>query len=329
MTDLARLVKELSDLKVLEAAELAKRLEERLQRPTAEKITARNFNEGLACEAIVQYLEGRGNGVRSDVEWPEAEQHSLPIEVAFKIGDQRYALEHTGIEPFEGHVEMEAQAAQLYDPIKAALNGALDTTALFELYMPVNAFRKRGTSEIASIQQALADWVKATAPTIPKRPHPDYQGNGTGPVDIPGVPFQVALIRYEPVIVPGHYFELRHTVSDGDQLRSERMKRAIEKKFPKLDRWKRAYGARTILVLEQNDIQLTNPDIVTNAFVPLALARNDRPDETYLVVSCMRPLWLGYPILIGDETFHDLARKHDDPVYWEIDQNAIKPLTNR
>jgi hypothetical protein len=291
MTDLARLVKELSDLKVLEAVELAKRLEERLQRPTAEKITALNFNEGLACEAIVQYLEAREKGVRSDVEWPDAEQHSLPIEVAFKIGDQKFALEHTGIEPFEGHVEMEAQAPQLYDPIKAALGGALDATALFELYIPVNAFRAREATEIARIQQAIIDWVKKTAPTLPKRPYPDYRGNGTGPVDIPGVPFQVALIRFEPVIVAGHCFDLRHTVSNGDQLRNERMKRAIEKKFPKLDRWKRAYGAKTILVLEQNDMQLTNPDAVTNAFVPLALDRKDRPDETYLVVSCMRPKW--------------------------------------
>jgi hypothetical protein len=53
---------------------------------------------------------------------------------------------------------MEAQAAQLFDPIKAALNGTLDTTALFELYMPVNAFRGRKSSEVATIQQALIDW---------------------------------------------------------------------------------------------------------------------------------------------------------------------------
>lgn len=329
MTDLTRLVRDLSALGVLEAAELAKRLEERWHRAAVEKLTARKFNEGLACEAVVRHLEGRGLGVRSDVEWPEAERHSLPIEVAFKIGDQRYAVEHTGIEPFEGHVQMEAQAAQLYDPIKVALNGALDTTALFELHIPVNAFQRRGASEIAGIQQALIDWVKLTAPTVPKRPYPDYRGNPIGPVDVAGVPFPVVLIRFEPVIVPGHHFELRHTVSDGDQLRADRIKRAIEKKFPKLHRWKRAYGAKTILVLEQIDIQLTNPDTVTETFVPLATARDDRPDETYLVVSCMRPLWLGYPILIGDETFHDLARKQADPVYWEIDQNALKPLTKR
>jgi hypothetical protein len=43
-------------------------------------------------------------------------------------------------------------------------------------------------------------------------------------------------------------------------------------------------ATKTILVLEQNDIQLTNEAIVTDTFVPLATARTDQPDETYLVV---------------------------------------------
>jgi hypothetical protein len=37
------------------------------------------------------------------------------------------------------------------------------------------------------------------------------------------------------------------------------MKEAVDKKFPKLAAWKNTEKAKTILVLEQNDIQLTNP----------------------------------------------------------------------
>src|SRR5260370_1302965 len=90
-------------------------------------------NEGQACDAIVRYLESRENGVRANLRWPEKEQHAAPIEVAFKIGDQLYALEHTLIEPFEGHVRMEAEAGRLFAPIEDALKGNLDTAALFEL----------------------------------------------------------------------------------------------------------------------------------------------------------------------------------------------------
>jgi hypothetical protein len=67
---------------------------------------------------------------------------------------------------------------------------------------------------------------------------------------------------------------------------------------------------------------------VTDAFAQRAKARVDRPDETYLVVSCMDP-WLGYPILIGEKTFFDLAKENDADIYWKIDQNALTPLTRR
>jgi hypothetical protein len=97
-------------------------------------------------------------------------EHRFRIEVAFKIGNQQYALEHTVIEPFEGYLEMEAQAKQLFDPIKDALNGNLGSTAFFELRIPVNAFKGHAKKRV-NIQRALIDWVKATAPTLPKPPH--------------------------------------------------------------------------------------------------------------------------------------------------------------
>jgi hypothetical protein len=332
MADLARLVSELSSLTVLEATELSKRLEEKWQRLKVDLPTPKSkglkFNEGLACEAIVRHLESRDKGVRANLRRPEDEHHPFPVEATFTIGDQLYAIEHTGIEPFEGHLGMEAQAGQLFDPIKDALNGTLDSTALFELHIPANAMQGLPKPQVHGIQTALIDWVKVTAPTIARRPYPDYKGNHIGPVDVKGVPFPVTLVRFEPTMIPGRHFDIKHVVAAGDQPRIDRIKRAIESKFPKLAGWK-LEGAKTILVLEQNDIQLTNEGIVTDTFVPLAMARMDRPDETYLVVSCMKPAWLGYPILIGDETFYDLARKQDAPVYWEIDQNALTPLTKQ
>jgi len=56
---------------------------------------ALKLNEGRACEAIVRHLEKREKD--------------------------------TGIEPFEGHMKMEAQADQRFTPIIDGLNGELDT----------------------------------------------------------------------------------------------------------------------------------------------------------------------------------------------------------
>jgi hypothetical protein len=35
---------------------------------------------------------------------PEQERYAFPVEVAFIIGGQLFVMEHTGIEPFKGHV---------------------------------------------------------------------------------------------------------------------------------------------------------------------------------------------------------------------------------
>jgi len=68
-------------------------------------------------------------------------------------------------------------------------------------------------------------------------------------------------------------------------LRTDRIRRACDKKFPKLAVWKRMHGARTILVLEDNDVQLNNQVVVTETYLPLSRARPDPPDETYLLAT--------------------------------------------
>ena len=251
-----------------------------------------------------------------------------PVELTFKLGNQLYALEHTLIEPFAGHVRMEAQTEKLFVPITNALDDALGTDALFQLNMPIDALNGRKPAELQAIQEKIIEWVKETAPAIPKRDFPDYKGNGVGPVKPAGVPFDLMLMRYEPPIIPGKHFEIRHLVDNIEQRRSDRMQTAIDKKFPKLAAWK-ANGAKTILVFEQTDIQLTNVSNVTDSYLPLAMKRADGPDETYLVASCMGPpAWWMWPILIGDRSYYDIARS-DEPSYWEFDPSTLVALTTR
>jgi hypothetical protein len=106
------------------------------------------------CEAIVQRLEQRLKAPRMDMRWPEDERHPFPVEIAFTIAGQLFALEHTGIEPFEGHVQMDAEADRLFKPIVDALNNALGTAAVFELIIPANAFRGMKMPEVRRVQQA-------------------------------------------------------------------------------------------------------------------------------------------------------------------------------
>ncbi|MFZ1961406.1 MAG: hypothetical protein WAU63_09185 [Methylovirgula sp.] len=72
------------------------------------------FNEGKACDAVIHVLEAREGEMRQDVRFPERERHTAPIELTCRIGGQLFALEHTGIEPFAGHMQMEAEAERLF-----------------------------------------------------------------------------------------------------------------------------------------------------------------------------------------------------------------------
>jgi hypothetical protein len=242
------------------------------------------------------------------------------------LGSQLYALEHTGIEPFEDHVRLEAEAQRHFDPIKEALIGVVPNGVL-ELQVPVRAMLKRPKAEVAKIQAALVGWIRREGPTLRTSRYADYGGN-TQWVTVPGVPFQVRLVRFARLVPGEGRFQIVHMVQgDLDRERTDRLSRTCDRKFPKLAAWKRKRGARTILVLEENDIQLTNYAIVADTYFPLAQSRDDRPDETYLVSTCTEP-WYVWPLLIGNKTLYELAV--DDYVpRWEVEPISLTPVKVR
>ena len=151
----------------------------------------------------------------------------------------------------------------------------------------------------------MIDYIHTTWSTIPLRRYSDYIG-ADKPVTIKDVPFPFCLFRFESLgSLPRLQFV--HIAPDLKKERSERIGRACDDKFPKLATWKKK-GARTILVLEDNDIQLTNPNTVAQVFVPIACIRDDCPDETYMVATCMEP-WQLWPILVSGRSYFDLAKE--------------------
>jgi hypothetical protein len=286
------------------------------------------FSEGRACEAVVQCLEERAALSRENLCWPEKEGHLFPVEAAFTIGDELFALEHTGIEPFKGHHKLNAEAEKHFKPIINTLNDYLGRNSEFELVIPASAFRGRREPEVRTIQAAIVHWFKATAFTIPTCP---YSGRrswppSVGPVMIPGVPFPLSLYRFEAILTSSHPFDIVCNISNSEKLCTERVAYAIKGNFPKLAGWKRSSAARTVLVLETNSY-LADKTLIVDAFLPLAIAREDRPDETYLV-DTSNDRWLVLPILIDDATFFDFLESAD-PRPPEFDPEKLLPLTSR
>ena len=214
----------------------------------------RRFNEGKACDAVIKRIEKRENCARSGIRFPEQQHHPAPVELTCRIGGQLFAVEHTGIEPFEQHTELEAKAQAHFRPIQDRLAGLLPADSHFELSVPVTATLRLRPQDLRKMQDATVDWVKLAAPTLPiPQGGRRITRHRFAP---PSVPFEVMLARV-PIGECGQ-LSIKHLV--GDTLEADRIgriRRAYRQKSKKLMAWQRE-GARSILILEENDIFVTN-----------------------------------------------------------------------
>lgn len=273
------------------------------------------FHEGKVCDAVIREIERREGQARQSLWSPEQNGDADPVEFVLDIGTQKYAVEHTGIEPFAGHIHMSAQAITHVEPIVAAITGRLPTSDHYELQIPAGAMRLLRGKALGVVQTALADFVIATAPSLPLA----QPGRYVTPVvkhSVPGVPFPVMLHRVTTLGIKPP-FSVTHVV-DGATLetqREERVREACERKFPKLAAWGRKANARTVLVLEDNDIQLTNPELVWAALEKAEATLVERPDEVWLVMTIVDDLWWCAPLRIDGRDYYTTAVEDRWPEY--------------
>ena len=80
----------------------------------------------------------------------------MPVELACEIGDRLFAIEHTGIEPFPGHMQLEAEAGVHFRPIEARVASRLPPHEHFELHMPVKATQGLKGSALRRVHEIIA-----------------------------------------------------------------------------------------------------------------------------------------------------------------------------
>ena len=280
------------------------------------------FHEGKACDAVVRILEAREKATRCDVTFPEEENHRAPVELTFKLNGQLFAMEHTGIEPFEGHVNLTALAKSNLLPIEDLVAKRGSFSEHVDLQIPEAGLRALKKSDAADVQAALADWVMNAVHQTEIVQYGSYQAAPTTH-DVPGVPFPVVLYRFD-ALGHGGFFRVSVTLEsfDRDVARADRIRRACDKKFPKLDAWKKSAGAKTILVLEDNDIQFTNQSVVAETLLPFVKA-GQSPDEIWLVISCTDP-WVVFPMLTDGKSYFEQTGR-----WFEFHPAKLEAATSR
>jgi hypothetical protein len=278
------------------------------------------FNEGKACDAVIRHIEAREGGSRLNVKSPEDEGDAASIELTCSIGSQLFAFEHTGIEPFEGQVKLETQAH--FQPLRDMFSGEIPQDEYYDLHVTVGVTFDLKKVQIKRIISTLGAWISTEGPRLKLAP----MGLMGTPVERTAdtvVPFKVVLYRCS-LPGPGR-LSITHLVGPLDDLRTRRIQRACQQKFPKLAVWK-TRGARTVLILEGVDDQLTNPIDVAKSVLLAEKSVGNEPDEIYFLFSVIEP-WSVWHIRVDTRSFFDLSKPKDRA--WDVDPRKLSQITNR
>ena len=144
--------------------------------------------------------------------------------------------------------------------------------------------------DIVKAQAGVTDWLRKTArdlhdecPVAPPRDELPRGHSGFRKETVDGV--EVLLYRetgwWMPDQAKGRLFPERFAPDDYEALRVPRLGRAMDKKLPKLADWKKE-GARSVLVLEDRDIALSNHIAILDAAEQALEGRSNPPDEVWL-----------------------------------------------
>ena len=267
-------------------------------------------NEGKACDAVLRLLEARTGSVRADISHPEKDGIDPPVELRLILGTQSYAIEHTQIEAFAGQIHMEREFGQFIGPVIDELSGTLPGPAVYHLYFPAKARLGVRANQLDKIRSDFIEWVREHAqrlhennperPTRQRNPHGFDERYRAKP---PGFPYEVTLQREAHWSLSSRHdgvlLAARYAPEDVENHRPARLRKALEDKCPKLQRCKEE-GARTVLVLEDGDISLSNHVLIAEGLAGLFEERVDLPDEIYLVETAVKT-WAVRPLKLGED----------------------------
>jgi hypothetical protein len=270
-------------------------------------------NERKACDAVARSLEDLASAKRSNAHSPEDDKVGPPVEYVFDLGSQKYALEHTIVEAFDGQIRTDVDFASFIAPITLALDQKLPPPGKFDLCFSIHPSKGMNAKAIAKTQANIIAWVEKNAAELHAE-HPDqpdrrqkprgHRSSRKGVID--GV--ELLLTRetgwWMPDRAKGRLFLIRFAPKDHEALRPVRLKKAADAKLLKLNRWK-THGARSVLVLENGDMALSNHGVILDGIEDAFKGRADPPDEVWLVDTTIKKEWTVWCLLRDGLSFPD------------------------
>lgn len=261
---------------------------------------AKQDNEGKALDAVLRFIEGRDNVLRkNDGRSPDDPKNPDPdqlrrVDYVCTVGRLLYAFEHTRIEPFPNQLTLADHDQQLLEPIIKRFDHRADRE-VWDLIVPFDASAGLTGRQVEQVQDALIEGIETNAAHVSVVP---LDWRYTYPhLTAHGVPFRFSLDRFSlegyPRDSPLRGLFRTKTVAPADleRQRAGRLKTAIGRKSPKLAKWKQDLGAQTVLVLEEDDLWLTNHFLVDEALGQAEATTPDAPDEVFMVSTGLDQTW--------------------------------------
>jgi hypothetical protein len=234
--------------------------------------------QDAVCTFVRQILQARTGEVIQLTERPELLHRSVPaVEELWESASHRYAVEHTRVESYSGQIENEVRLNRLITPVRQWLVGRLaGAHVLTVLLRETEAARIKYADVHSEILQLTLDAA------------PRLRDGETIVLPSKRLPFKVQLHRRHG---NGSHVAVHCLIEgDEDELRLERMRRALDDKCPKLAAWA-ADGRNSVLVLEANDIQLSNQAVAYRVFKEAMKERTDAPDVVVFVETDGYPMY--------------------------------------
>lgn len=185
---------------------------------------------------------------------------------------------------------------RLFGGVVARFGKRLPRTEHWVLHVPFDATAGLTPSQFRSVPERLGEWVARRAENLPLVQYGDRYGNPPPGDRVDGIPFRVSLHRWT---VRGGGLGTRFAVTfaapcDLEVARVVGLRTTCDAKFAKLAAWKRDANARTVLVLEDNNIALTNSQLIREALAAAVAGEPDAPDEIYLASTELADIWWGH-----------------------------------
>lgn len=288
-------------------------------------------NERKACDAVSRAIEGLCGKIRTNAYSPEDQGAAAPVEYVFHLGGVQYAIEHTIVEAFAGQIHTGVDFGAFIDPIAAALDHHMPPPGRFLLVFAINPSQDMKRREILAAQQAIIAWVNAKATELhdecPEQPSRSRKPGGVRnerKATIAGIDLTLQRETHwaEPEAVHGRLFIQRFAPRDYETLRIERIATAMAKKLPKLKVWQDG-GSRSVLVLENGDISLSNHVAILEAAETALAGRSDEPDELWLIDTTIDSEWTTWCLIRDGISFPDEETQHR---YWDFNPANLEAV---